>query len=139
MKFAMLFKSNSDSSLVYQEEQSSMYHNDKIFISYSHKDTDIVLAFKKVHKATGYDVLIDIDNLRSGQEWNPTLLNMIDNADIFQLFWSENSKKSKYCKQEWEYALKRTSEGFIRPVYWKSPLPKPPKELSKFHFEHVEL
>jgi len=139
LKFAMLFNNNIDRSLVYDEEQSEMYHKDKIFVSYSHKDADIVLAFKKVHEATGYDVLIDIENLRSGQEWNPELMRMIDRADIFQLFWSENSKNSKYCQQEWKHALKRDLEGFIRPIYWQKPIPNPPRQLSKYHFEYVEL
>jgi CheY-like chemotaxis protein len=139
LKFAMFFNDKTNASLLNQEAFATMYHSDKIFVSYSHKDSDIVLAFKKVHEATGYDVLIDIDNLRSGQEWNPELMRLIDRADIFQLFWSENSKKSKYCKQEWEHALNRATEGFIRPVYWHKPIPNPPKELSKYHFEYVDL
>jgi hypothetical protein len=137
--FSMLINDKEIPKEHEQEEHCSMYRKDKIFISYSHKDTDIALAFKRVHKATGYDVLIDIDSLRSGQEWNSELMRMIDNADIFQLFWSKNSKKSKYCKQKWQHALKRDEEGFIRPLYWQKPLPNPPSELSKYHFEYVEL
>lgn len=139
LKFAMLFSSSVDRSVAFQEEQSVMYHNDKIFLSYSHKDSEIVLAFKKVHKATGYQVLIDTDNLRSGQEWDPELMSLIDHADIFQLFWSENSKNSKYCQQEWKHALKRNIEGFVRPIYWQKPIPNPPRQLKKYHFAYVEL
>ncbi|MBN2119151.1 MAG: toll/interleukin-1 receptor domain-containing protein [Anaerolineales bacterium] len=139
LKFAMLFESGEKSTSIDHEEHSKMYHQDKIFISYSHKDTEIALAFKKVHEATGHDVLIDIDDLRSGEEWNPALMHLIDRADIFQLFWSENSKSSKFCKQEWEHALKRRQAGFIRPVYWSLPMPNPPEELRKYHFEYVEL
>jgi uncharacterized protein YjbI with pentapeptide repeats len=139
LKFALLLNEFDSTPLHNQEVQSRMYHKDAIFISYSHKDTEIALAFKKVHEATGYDVLIDIDQLRSGQDWNSELMQMIDRADIFQLFWSENSKNSKYCKQEWKHALKRKAEGFIRPVYWQKPIPDPPKELSKYHFEYVNL
>jgi hypothetical protein len=134
----MLFRDQAEISSGIHEEHSTMYRQDKIFISYSHKDTDLVLAFKKVHEATGFDVLIDIDDLRAGQEWNAELMRMIDRADIFQLFWSENSKTSKYCKQEWKHALKRNAEGFIRPVYWHRPMPNPPRELSKYHFEYVK-
>jgi len=139
LKFSMLINDKEIPKENKQEEHCSMYKKDKIFISYSHQDTDIVLAFKKVHEATGYDVLIDIDSLRSGQEWNSELMRMIDHADIFQLFWSKNSKTSKYCEQEWKHALKRDMEGFIRPLYWQKPLPNPPTELSKYHFEYVEL
>ena len=139
LKFAMIFDDSISQSALGHEERSEMYHKDAIFISYSHKDTEIVEAFKAVHHATGHNVLIDIDNLRSGQEWNLELMHLIDRADIFQLFWSANSCQSKYCQQEWQYALKRNKEGFIRPVFWKLPLPDPPQELSKYHFEYVEL
>ena len=64
---------------------------------------------------------------------------MIDRATIFQLFWSENSSKSEYCRFEWEHALKKNRVGFIRPVYWKDPMPEPPDELGQFHFDYVEL
>ena len=139
LKFAMLFNYSNEQSILDSEEHSEMYHKDAIFVSYSHKDTKIVKAFRLVHQATGYDVLIDIDNLRSGQEWNYELMRMIDRADIFQLFWSQNSSESKYCQQEWQHALKRNKEGFVRPVYWQKPMPNPPEELSKYHFEYVEL
>lgn len=139
LKFAMLFDGGEKHSPVPHEEHARMYRQDKIFISYSHKDTEIALAFKKVHEATGHDVLIDIDDLRPGVEWNPALMRLIDDADIFQLFWSHHSRESKYCRQEWEHALKRNREGFIRPVYWNTPMPDPPEELSKYHFEYVEL
>jgi hypothetical protein len=139
LNFAMLFSDKEDVPSMVQEEHSTMYREDRIFISYSHKDANLALAFKKVHEATGFDVLIDIDDLRSGQEWNPELMRMIDRADIFQLFWSTNSKESKYCKQEWKRALDRNTEGLIRPLYWKKPMPNPPKELSKYHFVYVDL
>jgi hypothetical protein len=139
LKFAMLFSSAEILSPTTHEEHSKMYRKDKIFVSYSHRDVDIVLEFKEVHKATGFDVLIDRDELRSGQEWDRELMQMIDRADIFQLFWSENSKKSKYCKKEWKQALQCKREGFIRPIYWQKPLPAPPRELSKYHFQYVAL
>jgi hypothetical protein len=52
------------------------------------------------------------------------------------LFWSENSSKSEYCRQEWQYALQlKRGEGFIRPVFWQEPIPTPPEELSDIHFD----
>ena len=116
-----------------------MYHQEDIFISYSHKDSEVVLACKKAYEALGFNVLIDIDTLRSGQIWNEELMHMIDRATIFQLFWSQNSCQSKYCRQEWEYALKQNIKDFIRPVYWKIPMPDPPEELGKYHFKYKEL
>src|SRR5258708_26341203 len=92
--------------------------------------------------AQGYDVLIDIDKLRSGEHWSQALMELIDRADIFQLFWSQNSSKSEYVHQEWEYALKKSAtkgERFIRPVYWEKPLIAPPPALEPLHFANVPL
>ena len=119
-----------------QEVQARMYRQDDIFISYSHRDTEIVRQCKKAYEALGHNVLVDFETLRSGQNWNAELLRMIDRADVFQLFWSENSSKSEYCRQEWQYALGlKRGEGFIRPVFWQEPIPTPPAELSAIHFD----
>ena len=63
-------------------------------------------------------------------------MRMIERADIFQLFWSENSSKSEYCRQEWQHALGcNKGVGFIRPIYWQEPITKPPPELNDLHFD----
>jgi len=140
LKFAMLFNETDTPSVTEHEEQARMYPTNRIFISYSHKDTDLALMFRNVLEAVGYDVLLDIDDLRAGQVWNDELMRMIERADIFQLFWSQNSSQSEYCRREWEHALKQNKPaGFIRPIYWQKPLPTPPDELSKFHFDYVDL
>jgi hypothetical protein len=139
LTFAMLFSKTAPNVAAPHEERGRMYRQEDIFVSYSHKDTDIALACKKAYEALGFNTLIDVDTLRSGQVWNDELMNMIDQASIFQLFWSQNSSQSKYCRQEWEHALKQKREGFIRPVYWERPIPKPPKTLSKYHFEFMEM
>jgi anti-anti-sigma factor len=123
-----------------EEVNARIYHQDDIFISYSHRDTDIVNLCRKAYEALGHNVLIDFETLRSGQNWNAELMRMIERAEIFQLFWSENSSNSEYCRQEWQYALGlNRGEGFIRPVYWKDPLPTPPAELSAIHFDFASL
>jgi hypothetical protein len=140
LKLALLVGETAPQNTTPQEEHGTIYHQDDIFISYSHTDTDIVLPFKKAYEAIGNNILIDIDTLRSGQDWNAELLKMIERAEIFQLFWSESSSQSKYCRQEWEYALKREKEGgFIRPCYWQRPMPTPPAELQHLHFEYVQI
>jgi anti-sigma B factor antagonist len=138
LKMGMLFnETEADPGSARSEETSArMYHQDDIFISYSHRDTEVVRNCKKAYEALGHNVLIDFETLRSGQKWNAELMRMIERADIFQLFWSENSSKSKYCRQEWQYALElNRGEGFIRPVYWQEPIPDPPAELGDLHFD----
>ncbi|HEY7124612.1 MAG TPA: toll/interleukin-1 receptor domain-containing protein [Ktedonobacterales bacterium] len=121
---------NEASSRVYQ----------RVFTSYSHKDTPVVLACRNTYRGLGLEVLIDLDTLRSGQVWNDELLRMIDRSDVFQLFWSPRAAQSEYVRQEWQHALKRNyGVGFIRPVYWELPLVAPPQELSHLHFAYIPL
>jgi len=114
----------------------------KIFASYSHKDTEIVEQFEHYAEAFGDEYLRDVRTLRSGEEWNPRLLQLIDDADVFQLFWSQNAMESPYVRQEWTHALRRSEQGFVRPVYWEDPFPErppqlPPPTLRALHFQRL--
>lgn len=120
---------------------TGMYPIEKIFVSYSHADTPMVERLRRAYIALGKEVLIDRDNLRSGEKWNAELMRMIDQADIFQLFWSARAERSTFVSQEWRHALERSKreqkDGFIRPVYWEKPLIPPPPELSDLHFAYL--
>lgn len=125
-----------------QEVTASRYQ--KVFVSYSHKDHTIIRAFQAENKSLGNEVYIDREKLRSGQYWSDALLRMIDNVDVFQLFWSSRAAQSPYVEQEWRHALQRQEsfdhgEGFIRPVYWEEPQVPPPTELQRLHFQYVEI
>jgi hypothetical protein len=37
------------------------------------------------------ELIRDVEVLRSGEAWNPRLLELIEGADIFQLHWSEEA------------------------------------------------
>ena len=113
----------------------------KIFPSYSHKDLDIVRQAEAYYRALGDLYMRDRVALRSGEQWSKRLLELIEEADVFQLFWSHNSMRSDYVRQEWEHAIAlRRKEGFIRPTFWEVPMPQsdnprlPPAELAKLHF-----
>ena len=119
---------------------ASMYQ--KIFISYSRKDTFVAEEFRKAQIMMGNTVFMDTHTIRAGEDWEEALKRFIRDADVFQLFWSEHSASSEHCRFEWDYALKhRCSEtrcvGFIRPAYWENPLPTPPSELGHLHFAYV--
>jgi hypothetical protein len=125
-----------------ETKTKGMYQN--IFVSYSRKDKDIVEISNCWQEAIGNCVFIDKKSIRSGDFWGEKIFNAIDKSDIFQLFWSENSKKSKNVREEWEYALKckcqnNKGEGFIRPVHWKEPYPKLPKELKDLNCKLIEI
>ncbi len=124
---------------------AELFRAEEIFISYSRKDAAVAVACRNAYRALGYKVLMDMDELRAGERWSVGLERMIERATIFQLFWSEHSANSPFCRQEWEYALRKAADrgsdgmGFIRPVYWSDPLVSPPKELGHLHFAYVRL
>ena len=76
----------------------------------------------------------------AGEKWDERLRQLIDEADVFQLFWSTNSMHSPYVRQEWEHALVLERSNFIRPTYWEIPMPGssdpplPPEALRRLHF-----
>jgi hypothetical protein len=117
----------------YQSQGVQPYQ--RIFISYSRQDTEIVDAFRFAQLALGNEVFMDTYSIPPGVDWRAYLAKAIDEAEIFQLFWSENSASSENVRHEWEYALEQKCPdtqcvSFIRPMYWSKPLPKVPDPLS---------
>lgn len=117
----------------------------KIFASYSRRDHVVVDHLEKLAAALGDRYSRDIHEIRAGEIWSHRLEEMIREADIFQLFWSSNSMRSKYVRQEWEYALALGRPNFIRPTYWESPMPSdssqslPPASLRSLHFQRIPI
>lgn len=123
-----------------QVQTAEVYQS--IFASYSHDDTAIVKAMETAYEALGNDYLRDVVKLKAGQRWSDELLEMIERADVFQLFWSEKASRSPYVEQEWRHALGlagRKPPAFIRPIYWQEPLARPPADLAQIHFAFVDL
>ncbi len=114
----------------------------KVFPSYSHDDKIVVDQVISAARTLGHTYLRDVDQLRSGQDWQREIERYIDQADIFQLFWSPRSMYSQYVRHEWTYALSLGRPDFIRPVYWQSPRPSappdlPPPDLDRLHFMYL--
>jgi serine/threonine protein kinase len=107
-----------------ESEESTARPYRKIFASYSHKDVEIVRQYEAFMESSGDRFLRDVQNLRSGEKWSPRLQELIDEADVFQLFWSSNSMRSRHVRSEWEHALALGRPEFIRPTYWEDPLPE---------------
>jgi hypothetical protein len=109
-----------------------------IFCSYSHDDAKIVERVERAYKILGFDFLRDVNALKSGQDWNEGLYKLIEQADIFQLFWSKSAADSEFVSREWQHALSldRDEVNFIRPVYWENPMPEVPQALSHIHFAY---
>ena len=112
----------------------------RIFPSYSPRDRQIVEQVERFGSAIGDVYLQRLVALRSGEDQTARLRELIDEADVFQLFWSTNSMHSEQVRQEWEHALTLNRPNFIRPTYWEQPMPRsatpllPPEPLRQLHF-----
>jgi hypothetical protein len=113
----------------------------KIFPSYSHDDSRMVAPFALAAHVIGDQYLQDVLALRSGERWHDRLLEFIEGADVFQLFWSSNSMRSDHCRREWEHALALNRQQFVCPVYWEEPFPRAPglpsEALGALHFARI--
>ncbi len=115
----------------------------KVFACYSLQDSAVVEELERYGRAMGDEYLRDLMRLRSSGAVNDRLLQMIDQADVFQLFWSSHSIRSPYICQEWQYALTLKRDCFVRPVYWEDALPEirelnlPPEELRRLQFHRM--
>jgi anti-anti-sigma factor len=117
----------------------------RIFASYSRKDGWVVQQFKKYAAGLGDEYVKKHIPLRAGEQWSGKLQRLIEEADVFQLFWSTNSMHSTFVRREWEHALSLRRPNFIRPCYWENPLPTcpqknlPPEELRQVHFQRITI
>lgn len=110
-------RSQLDTTAATRPQRTDVKPYRKIFASYSHRDTVIVEQFERYAAALGDRYLRDTVELRAGELWNDRLMEMIREADVFQLFWSSNSMHSDYVQQEYEYAMSLGRQNFVRPLY----------------------
>lgn len=110
-----------------------------VFISYSRHDENIVRRAEILYRLIGADYMRDLLSLKAGEKWDEKLLEFIDKADIFQLFWSQAASQSDAVEKEWRHALNLSNQrpAFIRPVYWQQPLPDVPAELEHINFAYI--
>ena len=74
-----------------------------IFISYAHKDSDVVFKFAKKLEERRYNFWLDT-GLEYGREWDEQLASKIKNASLLVFMASNNSIISKNCLDELDYA-----------------------------------
>jgi hypothetical protein len=76
-----------------------------IFISYSHKDSKLIMPIVRLLRGTKDIVFRDDDNLRPGRKWKPQIKKAILETSLFVLIWCRHSKRSKEVRKEFEFAL----------------------------------
>jgi tetratricopeptide (TPR) repeat protein len=77
----------------------------KLFISYAHLDSGVVLNISRQLEEAGYEVWIDKLGIQGGDLWVSEIVKGIRGCDIFLLFVSSNSVRSEYVRRELDVAF----------------------------------
>ncbi len=100
-----------------------------VFVSYSHKDSDVVIPAIDLQQDLMYASFLDFRNTPAGSPWMETHAKAIRNATTFMLAWSRNAAASEHVTREWRLALEARVK--ILPVLMDdTPLPD---ELGQIH------
>lgn len=86
----------------------------RVFISYSHKDIEIVEAVADYLVKSRILVWFDKKSIEHGDMWQINIATAISSCDVFLLFNSNNYLSSEYCRKEFRLAKqKRGDTAFI--------------------------
>ena len=86
-----------------------------VFISYSRKNSDIVLEIVDALNKRNIKTWIDTDDMAKGEDWKQELFRAIESADAFLFFISEASVRSDPCNDEILHAIQNSKR--ILPVF----------------------
>lgn len=105
MQMDMLYNFKEKSELeqvgyIFEESRKA-----KVFISYSHKDEDIVLQIYNRMKLAGMNIWIDLYAIDVGEIIPQKMLDGIKESDFAVLFLSKDYKESMFAKTELQHLL----------------------------------
>ncbi len=78
-----------------------------IFISYSRKDSEIVLPIVRDLESQGYVVWIDTKGIECSEQFKTKIVRIISNSTVFMFFSSEHSNSSEWTAKEIGIAVAR--------------------------------
>lgn len=112
----------------------------RAFISYASSDLDEVLKRVQMLDRCGVEYFQDLIHIEPGARWEKELFRIIDECDLFLLFWSAAAMNSEWVAREVQYAMgRKAGDDFAPPevvpiIIEGPPVPEPPPELAHLHF-----
>jgi hypothetical protein len=91
----------------------------EIFISYSRKDRDLVVAFRALLQAQNILTWLDEHGIDVGDDWRADIEKAIQDCSVLLLLLSRNTTESRVVPKEVQYALSRGKT--ILPIYLEEP------------------
>lgn len=80
-----------------------------VFISYAHKDADVVLPCVQAMKNAGINIWYD-EGIQAGSEWPEYIAEKVISCTKFVLFISRAYLESQNCKRELNFAISRKKD-----------------------------
>lgn len=94
-------KIERDKKLTETERRAITFSKGKYaFISYSNHDRELVNLVARELEARGFDIWMDVLDLKPGQEWTKILENAIKNAGVFLVFLTPSAASSQFVRNE---------------------------------------
>ena len=102
----------------------------EIFVSYSHRDSDLVVPIVALLRASEALVFRDADQLIPGKKWRQQLDSAISDSTTVLVFWCDHSRSSEEVKKEYTAAIQQRKD--LLPLLLDStPLPD---ELAEYQY-----
>ena len=102
-----------------------------IFVSYSHKDKDVVYPFIETLQKR-FNVWFD-DGIHLGKDYKAEIMDHLKRCELFLFLISENSLNSDFCKKE-IYFAEQKKKRFINIIIKNIELP----DLFIFDYGHLQ-
>lgn len=83
----------------------------RLFISYSHQDTDKVISIVRQLALNGYDIWMDAKDIVPGDNYIYKIFEGVHSSDVYVIFLSNASINSNYVRAELSHAVKRQIEN----------------------------
>ena len=113
----------------------------KIYLSYSHKDSDFAQPLAAQLKQSGHEITVDVETLSPGQDWRRALSEGLKNSDVFIVLLSKNSLSSQYTLHEIGAARAYSAESermLIIPIAIDEMYPSGRRRLARARISPVE-
>lgn len=85
----------------------------RVFISYSHKDVEIVRQVNDFLQKNRILTWFDEKSIEVGDKWQINIATSIASCDVFLLFNSKNYSDSEYCQKEFKLVRDKSSNTAI--------------------------
>lgn len=95
---------NHKASLNFSRWEVQAMADAKVFISHSHADRDIAVDLNRVLTKYAAEVFLDQEHIEAGDPLPNRLRGGIRWCNRFLLLWSHTASRSRWVREEWEYA-----------------------------------